>query len=102
VYDWIRGQTHPYPGAYTFLDGREVRLWAASPPDGERAFCEPGELLAVEGDALTVGAWEGTVDVTRVGVGGEELPASALLDREWASLGDRFANARDRLAGRRR
>jgi methionyl-tRNA formyltransferase len=100
VYDWIRGQTHPYPGAFSVLDGREVRLWAANPPDGGRAFCRPGELLGVDGDALLVGAWEGSLELTRVGVDGEELPASALLDREWAGLGDRFVDARDYRAGR--
>ncbi|MFC5970121.1 methionyl-tRNA formyltransferase [Halomarina salina] len=98
VYDWIRGQTHPYPGAFSSLNGHEVRFWAANPPSGARAFCEPGELLSVEGDALRVGTWEGRLDLTRVGVDGEEIPASALLDFEWASLDDRFVNARDYLA----
>jgi len=97
VYDWIRGQTHPYPGAFSSLHGREVRFWAAAPPTDERAFCEPGELLYVDGDALGVGAWEGVVELTRVGVDGEERPASALVAEEWASLGDRFVNARDYL-----
>jgi len=26
VYDWIRGQTHPYPGAFSFLDGQRVTI----------------------------------------------------------------------------
>ncbi|MFD1514264.1 methionyl-tRNA formyltransferase [Halomarina rubra] len=97
LYDWIRGQTHPYPGAFSTLHGHEVRFWAAHPPTGERVFCEPGELLAADGETLRVGTWEGAIDLTRVGVDGVEIPASDLLDEEWASLGDCFANARDLL-----
>lgn len=26
VYNWIRGQTHPYSGAFSFLDGRRVTI----------------------------------------------------------------------------
>ncbi|MWG36309.1 methionyl-tRNA formyltransferase [Halomarina oriensis] len=97
VYDWIRGQTHPYPGAFSELNGHEVRLWAATPPTAEHAFCEPGALLSVDGDALRVGVWEGAVEVTRVGVDGEELPASALVEEGYAAIGDRFVDARDYL-----
>jgi methionyl-tRNA formyltransferase len=95
VYDWIRGQTHPYPGAFSYLDGRNVTVWAADPPTGERAFVRPGEIRGRSGDALTVGAWEGRIDLTRLQVeDGPELPAADLLDRDWVSVGDTFASLR--------
>ncbi|MBX0305413.1 methionyl-tRNA formyltransferase [Haloarcula salinisoli] len=95
VYDWIRGQSHPYPGAFSYLDGRKVTVWAAAPPDGERVFCQPGELLGREGERLRVGAWEGAIDLLRVQVADdEERPAAELLDYEWAGVGDVFESVR--------
>ncbi|WP_380675286.1 methionyl-tRNA formyltransferase [Salinigranum sp. GCM10025319] len=93
VYDWIRGQSHPYPGAFTFLDGRRVTVWAANPPSGDRAFVEPGELVYREGDVLGVGAWEGVVELTRVEIDGQEMPAGALVTDQGFAIGDRFAHA---------
>jgi methionyl-tRNA formyltransferase len=101
VYDWIRGQTRPYPGAFSYLealDGRKVTVWAANPPAGERAFVAPGEVAYRDGDALGVGAWEGVVELTELEVeGNDPIPAGALLDEYDVAVGDSFANARDRL-----
>ncbi|WP_254545893.1 methionyl-tRNA formyltransferase [Halomarina pelagica] len=98
VHDWIRGLSRPHAGAFSYLHGRRVTLWAADPPSDERVFCAPGELLYRDGGALGVGAWEGVVELARVQVDGEdERPAATLLDREGVSFGDRFEAARDRL-----
>ena len=37
VHDWIRALTWPYPGAFTFLAGRKVMLWASAVLAGARA-----------------------------------------------------------------
>lgn len=46
--DFIRAQTHPYPGAYVALeDGREITIWAGIPLVGESDFslkCKDGRL----------------------------------------------------------
>ncbi|WP_458207729.1 methionyl-tRNA formyltransferase [Haladaptatus sp. NG-SE-30] len=98
VYDWIRGQSHPYPGAFSFVNGHRVTFWAANPPSGDQRFCRPGEILYRDGDALGVGAWEGSLELTRVQVAdGEETPAGELVERFDVEVGDRFENARDRL-----
>jgi methionyl-tRNA formyltransferase len=98
VYDWIRGQTRPYPGAFSYLDDRKVTVWAANPPEDEPAFVAPGEITYRDGDALGVGAWEGVVELTEVQVGEDDpIPAGALLDDYGFEVGDTFENARDRL-----
>lgn len=33
IYNFVRGQSHPYPGAYGILDGRTVRVWRSRPFD---------------------------------------------------------------------
>jgi methionyl-tRNA formyltransferase len=31
LYDWVRAQTRPYPGAFTFLGERRIVVWRATP-----------------------------------------------------------------------
>lgn len=95
VYDWIRGQSHPYPGAYSCLEGRRVTVWEANPPTGERVFTDPGEIRGRDGDVLRVGVWEGEIELTRLQIDdGPEVPAGQLLDHEWITVGDVFEPAR--------
>jgi methionyl-tRNA formyltransferase len=41
---FIRAQTRPYPGAFSMLDGEEVRIWAAE-LHPEPCFGIPGQVL---------------------------------------------------------
>ena len=98
IYNWIRGQTRPYPGAFSFLDGRKVTVWAARPPDSEARFCRPGKIVAYEDETLTVGAWEGVIELSEVEVENDgAVPASALVTQYNFDIGDVFINARDQL-----
>ena len=97
VYNWIRGQSHPYPGAYSHLDGRRVTIWAANPPSGQPMFAKPGRIEYRDGDALGIGAFEGVIEVTRIQIEDDESPASALLQEYDVAVGDTFENARDGL-----
>jgi methionyl-tRNA formyltransferase len=100
VYNWIRGQSRPYPGAYSYLNNRKVTVWGARPPTGGRTFVKPGEIVSVDGEAVTVGVWEGVVELIEVQVEDEEqVPASALVAAHDFEVGDRFTNARDRIEG---
>jgi methionyl-tRNA formyltransferase len=76
LYDWVRAQTRPYPGAFTFLGDEKVVVWRARPvpleapapagtvvaalPDGPVVACGEGGLVLEEVEtragALTVGA----------------------------------------------
>ena len=37
LYDWVRAQTRPYPGAFTWLDDDKVVIWRALPVEVENA-----------------------------------------------------------------
>jgi methionyl-tRNA formyltransferase len=75
LYDWVRAQTRPYPGAFTFLGDEKVIVWRARPvvldadapagtvveqrSDGAVVACGEGALLLEEIDSareLSVGA----------------------------------------------
>jgi methionyl-tRNA formyltransferase len=44
VYDWVRAQTRPYPGAFTFLNGEKLTIWRCSVTDRSRRDLRPGQL----------------------------------------------------------
>jgi methionyl-tRNA formyltransferase len=75
LYDWVRAQTRPYPGAFTFLGDEKVVVWRARPVEwqgvapagtvvdaGPLVACGEGALLLEEVETsaeLEVGAWLG-------------------------------------------
>ena len=64
LYDWVRAQTRPYPGAFTWLGDEKIVIWRASPlalehgapagtvveerPEGPVVACGEGALLLEE------------------------------------------------------
>jgi len=72
LYDWVRAQTRPYPGAFTFLGAEKVIVWRARPVEwqgeapagtvvdaGPLVACGEGALLLEEVETsapLEVGA----------------------------------------------
>jgi len=56
IYDFVRAQTRPYPGAFGPLDGRMVRIWKARPFDTRIAYLEaaPGAVVERFGERLLV------------------------------------------------
>lgn len=78
LYDWVRAQTRPYPGAYTWLGDEKLVVWRARPvelaerapagtvvaerPEGPVVACGEGALLLEEIEpraTLAVGAMLG-------------------------------------------
>ena len=58
IYNLIRGVTHPYPGAFTFLDGKKVFIWRATPISGNG---REGEVISEQ--PLLVGTGNGILEV---------------------------------------
>lgn len=63
LYDWVRAQTRPYPGAFAHLDSRRVVIWRALPlarPAGD----DPGTVVtAQEGAWVDVATGDGVLRV---------------------------------------
>ena len=80
IYNLVRAVTHPYPGAYTFLDGRKLFIWRSVPeecgPPGP-----PGAVLSLK--PLLVGTGEGVLRVTSLQREGEaEMSAETFVARQ--------------------
>jgi len=65
----IRAVTRPFPGAFTFWEGKKIWLWSARPPGERLAPVPPGTVLGVgEGGALEVATGHGILEVLRMQV----------------------------------
>lgn len=63
LYDWVRALTHPYPGAFSHLDGRRLFVWRAARSagvDGD-ADAMPGTLLGARATAMLVATGKGGI-----------------------------------------
>ena len=58
IHNLIRGVTHPYPGAFTFLGGGKVTIWSACPVDGNG---QPGRIVSTS--PLLVGTGDGLLEI---------------------------------------
>jgi len=73
TYNLVRAVTHPYPGAFTFFQGRKLLVWAgqvmAAPVTGP---VEPGQVTAgVPGEGLLVATGDGHFLITQAQWEGE-------------------------------
>ena len=58
LYDWVRAQTRPYPGAFTFLGDEKVVVWGARPVDLEGSV-PAGTIVEVSSAGPVVACGEG-------------------------------------------
>lgn len=77
IHNLVRAVTHPYPGAFTELDDRQLLIWWALPLPLDHGAL-PGAVLAVDRDGVLVAAGAGAVRLITVQLQGEpELPAAS-------------------------
>lgn len=68
----IRGLT-PWPSAFTDYRGKQLKIWRAVPVREENTSgCEPGEVLKVEKDCVTVAAGEGALRILELQLEGKK------------------------------
>ena len=93
LYDWVRALTHPYPGAFTFLNGSKVFIWSAievSNGIGIQAG-EPGEIAAINDKGVTVLTGKGALLLKSMQTEGLlELPAGTWAQANNLKVRQRF------------
>jgi methionyl-tRNA formyltransferase len=77
LYDWVRAQTRPYPGAFTFLGDEKVVVWRARPVELEDA-APAGTVVATRPEGPVVACGEGGLLLEEV-EGPRELVVGARL-----------------------
>lgn len=78
LYDWVRAQTRPYPGAFTFAGEEKVVVWSARPV--ELAETAPsGTIVAIRPEGPVVACGEGGLLLEDVETRASELVVGARL-----------------------
>lgn len=90
VHDWIRALTRPYPGAFTFIAGRKLMLWASA-VDGACAGQPAGKVLGYDEDGVRVATADGVLVLASVSDAGDAPEAAyAWASRNSVRPGDQF------------
>lgn len=76
LYDWVRAQTRPYPGAFTYLGEDKLVVWRARPVELEQT-APAGTVVALDGGPV-VACGEGGLVLEEV-EGADEVPVGARL-----------------------
>ncbi len=85
----IRG-LDPWPGAFTFWRGRRLRLWEAEAADGTPGG-EPGEVLSLDHEGVSVRAGEGTLRLKSVQLeGGRRMGMEEFLRGHKMTQGEKL------------
>lgn len=84
---YIRG-LNPWPSAYTYIDGRQLKIWKATVSD-QKGEC--ATVLNVDKKSITIGCGEGSVRVLEVQLEGKKrMEMSAFLLGNRILEGDRI------------
>ena len=75
LYDFIRAQTRPYPGAFTRVGDSLLRIWAARPTDVPGAGAGRPVLDA---ERLMVGCGDGnSLEILEISVNGKDVAVAS-------------------------
>ena len=78
LYDFIRAITKPYPGAFSYLDNKKIKIWKAQPFDNKITYDQNkiGQIVEIfsSGDfvvncytgSLLVTEYDGTVSISKI------------------------------------
>ncbi|MDB5119080.1 MAG: hypothetical protein JWN56_298 [Sphingobacteriales bacterium] len=82
IYNLIRASSHPFPGAFTYLNGEKIIIWKAKPHQMEEEFLAiPGHVLAVNkaSGCILVACKNEVLKVQEVEWRGIKMPAATLV-----------------------
>jgi methionyl-tRNA formyltransferase len=82
IYRLIRASSHPYKGAFSFLNGEKVVIWKADifiPED--KYLAVPGHVVAINKDTknITVACKEGMLQIQEIGHNGKVMPPAEYI-----------------------
>jgi len=78
LYVWVRAQTRPYPGAFTYLDEEKLVVWRARPVELDKE-APAGTVVGRDGEDAVVACGEGGLVLEEVEGPAERLAVGARL-----------------------
>jgi len=91
IYNWIRAQTEPFPGAFTSFRGRRLHVWKADYEESDCHQFDPGQVTDIEGQGFRVKTQNNTIFVRELSYdGGERMSATEFSNFVNLKKGDQF------------
>jgi methionyl-tRNA formyltransferase len=78
LHDWVRAQTRPYPGAFTFLGDEKIVVWRARPVELEET-APAGTIVAERPEGPVVACGEGALLLEEVETQARDLAVGTRL-----------------------
>ncbi|MFO7872561.1 MAG: hypothetical protein R6U26_02865, partial [Candidatus Undinarchaeales archaeon] len=63
LYNFIRGITHPYPGAFTFFNDKKIMVWSSKIYENTGKNGKPGEIIETEKNRVIVQTGDGALEL---------------------------------------
>jgi methionyl-tRNA formyltransferase len=63
IYNLVRALAKPYVGAHVVYNAKEYKVWKSKEKKSKAVNMEPGKILAVDNNIITVKAGDGAVDL---------------------------------------
>lgn len=93
AYNWVRAQTRPYPGAFTFLRDEKVTIWRTAPDENSAAQdFSPGTIVRDSSDGFSVICADGnSLQIKEVGLAeNPNVPAAEFAASRELKTGMKF------------
>ena len=92
LYNWIRAQTHPYPGAFTFFGDKKLFIWKSKPSKLPSTFDKlpNGSIISIS-SSLVVKTGDGSIDLLQLSFeNDDELDSLKFVKKYSLKVGDIF------------
>ena len=91
-YNWIRALTFPYPGAFTFWNGKKILIWK-SKVSNKKQKEKPGTIVETKNNIL-VSTGNGYLEITLLQIYDEPLCNSQVFEKSYQiKVGELFENS---------
>jgi methionyl-tRNA formyltransferase len=97
IYNWVRALTDPYPGAFSFLNGEKIWIWAAC-TDGEPIASQshrPGEVILDRQGWPWVATADGWLRILSAQRQGEPTVSGQVAGRTFLAAGSLLGEAKE-------
>jgi methionyl-tRNA formyltransferase len=98
IYNFIRAQTRPYPGAFTDLNGERLTIWGSRILDRPPRKGSPGEILTivnagpVKGVAVATADSDSALLLTEMQIGGDPVTLDRFTVQQKEIIGRKLGN----------
>ncbi|RJQ38226.1 methionyl-tRNA formyltransferase [Candidatus Microgenomates bacterium] len=100
IYNLIRGLTKPYPGAFTYFEGKKMIIWDAQIPANPKKFEGriPGRIVQIQkGYGVEVLTGDSTIIVKNVQYEGKDIDVGNIIKSVKKTLGINFHEFYEKL-----